>query len=214
MACKLDVDAELREDSRIELIVADANDATADRMGAGTLERAGAKIPQRGRATIALVPHGSVTAASLSLEARWVPRVSTESARALVVFAGLALAFVLYGLLRRRFLTVGDQFGRSVAVVTAGLATLVAWVMLLPVADHAATLEPLVVTTPMGLGSYALTAVTIDGVVARQAGRRRIQIGLAAIAAVVAMPLAMAVSMVSPKFTIIAVVVIALVLFT
>ncbi len=213
MACALDVDIELGPDSRIELVVEDNDGPTSERMGAGSLAHATSKIPQRGRATLALVPDGSVKRSSVTLEARWEPRVPMSNARVIVVLLGAFAALVMYGLLRRRFLTVDACYLRSFAFVSAGLASLIAWVMMVPVLDHASVLEPLLVAAPMGLGAYALTAMIIDSRAAGRWGRRRIQVGFAATGALIALPLAMSVALISPKFFIVAVVIIAMSLF-
>lgn len=201
--CSLDVDVELGPESRVEIVVEDDDGETADRMGGGTLEQTLRNLPKRGEATLALTADGSVQRASLMLKARWEPRVPMESARVLVVIGGIALAFALAVVLRRRFLTVNEHYLGSVAFVSAGLAALVAWLVMLPALDHEAVLEPLLVSSPMGLGAYSLTAVIIDGYATRHWGKRRTQVALAAVGALIIVPVALSVTLLSPSVVVI-----------
>ncbi len=201
--CSLDVYIELGPESLVEIVVEDDDGETADRMGGGTLEQTLRNLPQRGDATLALTADGSVQRASLRLKARWEPRVPMESARVLVVIGGIALAFALAVVLRRRFLTVNEHYLGSVAFVSAGLAALVAWLVMLPALDHEAVLEPLLVSSPMGLGAYSLTAVIIDGYATRHWGKRRTQVALAAVGALIIVPVALSVTLLSPSVVVI-----------
>lgn len=195
VTCRLDAEFDLHDGSRFELIVEDRDGAAVERMGAGTLENAAELVPARGRGTLQLVSDGSVVAASLVFEALWQPVVPLVEAHVLLGIAGVLLALGLYALLRRRFLTRDERVGRSVAIITAAVATIAAASITLLLLSYGKetlqTVEPLLIAAPTALGVYAVSAVVIDAIAARSLGRRRRQIVTFAVYSVVTMPLIM-----------------------
>lgn len=138
--------------------------------------------------------------------------VPMTAAYVLLGLAGLACALVLYAFLRRRFLTQEEQLRRSVAMITATVATVLGCGSLIPILPNAKanTLEPLLVAMPTGLGAYALTALIIDGVALRRWGRQRARIATGALLALITMPAIVGFAAISIKLKLVVVVIAAL----
>jgi hypothetical protein len=155
-----------------------------------------------------------VHAAVVRIEVRVEPVLPMSTAVVLYVLAGVALAFAMWAILRSRFLTADDaRFRASVSIVTATIAMIIAWLAMIPLADHARQWDPTLLAIPGGLGGYALAAIGIDGFATKRAGGRRIQIAIIALAAIACLPVAMAVMLVSPKYFVVAAVIAVLLLF-
>lgn len=189
--------------AQLALIVEDEDADRAERMGAATL--ALAPLAQRTEVTLPLVAEAGVLRGSVAVLPRWQPRVPLAAAQVIMVGAGALLALLLHALLRRRFV-VGPRRAaapsssvRSPAMISAGLAATVAWIGAVPLLDHAATLEPLALAAPMGLGAYAAAATIIDAIASRSFGRRRGVILTAALAVIAALPVVMAVDALPPQ---------------
>ena len=195
VTCRLEAEVELRDDSRFELVIDDRDGTALERMGTGTLESAPETVPARGRGAIELQPHGSVVSASLVLEALWQPLVPLPEAHVLLGIAGLLVAIGLRALLRHRFLTRDERFGRSVAIISAIVATIAAAGVTLVLVSFGKetlrTLEPLLVAAPTALGTYAVSALVIDAIAAGSLGRRRRQIAMISLYAASVLPLVM-----------------------
>ncbi len=138
------------------------------------------------------------------------------TACALVGGAGVALAFLVYALLKNRFLTHDEQLRRSVAVVTATVAVILGAASLAAIAPNAEAraLDPFVVAIPTGFGAYALTALLIDRVAVRRWGNVRGWIATGAFVAFVMMPAYFGFAAVSLQVKIVVVVVVVIVVLT
>jgi hypothetical protein len=204
IVCDVDALLIVRTSSVFELVV--------DGVGRARRELAPVSLPE-GRHLVLLDAGGGVHAAVVSIEIRVEPVLPMPTAVVLYVLAGIGLAFALWAVLRARFLTVDDaRFRRSVSIVTATIAMIIAWLAMIPFADHARQWDPTLLAFPAGLGGYALAAVGIDGFASRRAGGRRILIALVAIAAIACLPVAMAITLVSPKYFVVGAVIAVLLL--
>ena len=145
-----------------------------------------------------------VFAALVVVAVRVVPIMPMGTAVPFSVLAGFFLALSFWARLRTRFLTGEDERVRSsVALVSASVAVAIAWLAMLPLADHARSLDPTVLAIPSFLGAYALAAVVIDGIARRRVTGKRMLLGLAGIAAIAMLPWATSITWLPTKYVVI-----------
>jgi hypothetical protein len=192
VVCKLDAIVTLSPDSRIELDASDLDGATSEPIGKVALDHLGARIPARGKAALSFEPESGVTAATLHVSATWTPYLGTLASRVLGGVVGVALAFVLLAVLRRRFLTDARGYWRSPAQLSGTGANIIGLCAALPLASRSDVLEPWIVALPLALGAFAASCAVIDAFAAQRLDRHGMLTLAGGVAAIVAVPLLVA----------------------
>jgi hypothetical protein len=192
VVCKLEVTVTLSPDSRMEFDASDLDGTASEPIGKATLDRVGTRIPARGNVALSFEAESGVKAAMLHVSATWTPHLSILASRVLAGVAGTALAFILLAFLRRRFLTDARGFWRSPAQLSRTGASIVGLCAAMPLASRSDVLEPWIVALPIALGAFACACAVIDAFVAQRLDRHGLLTLAGGVAAIVAVPLLVA----------------------